>query len=339
MSLYPGEEGDVKAIISGQHFRIITTLKHTLFNAQDADSDSDSADAYALIRRWKDIRANLFALHRRRLREAAEAVGWADVATRLAASPADGAIASGQVNGESLLMPEVANPISLEQLVEDAAARSQTTAGPSFQGPKAGYLRDLRVRVLMSRAGEVTVECTAMGEDRPLSTLTRLVDMYASCPFTPTVAGQVEQAAIAALPPPCQVTIDAQPTHTSLFTRHKTNHRRPYDDARARAELLPTTPPTAREVLLSNTEGQVTEASLSAVYFFRNGTWRTPRSDDGGAMLSVTRLYALEAGWCDEGTVLVREVEDGEVVWLSNAVRGFFPGVVRLHGQRGREDT
>ncbi|OQV02958.1 hypothetical protein CLAIMM_08066 isoform 2 [Cladophialophora immunda] len=256
------------------------------------------------------------------------------VADRLSV-PATGAQAS-EPEDEERLSPQT-EPFNLERFVEDAAVA--TSQGGSSPGPGRGFLRDLRVRVLMSRDGQLAVECTVMGADRPLSTLTRAVDMYTSCPFAATVPGEGEQRGAAT--PPCHVTVDAQPTRTSLFTRHKTTHRAPYDDARARAgspPLLPTTSPTAREVLLSNAAGQVTEASLSAVYFLRGGAWLTPRSDCGG-LQSVTRLYALEAGWCDEGIVPVHEVAEGEVVWLSNAVRGFFPGVVKLHGQNGRENS
>ncbi|OQV02959.1 hypothetical protein CLAIMM_08066 isoform 1 [Cladophialophora immunda] len=324
-------QGDANSTSDAPDFRIVTTLKHTLFNAEDAESDS-ATDAG--IGRWKDLSKKLFALHTRRLREAAEAFGWVDVVKRLSV-PATGAQAS-EPEDEERLSPQT-EPFNLERFVEDAAVA--TSQGGSSPGPGRGFLRDLRVRVLMSRDGQLAVECTVMGADRPLSTLTRAVDMYTSCPFAATVPGEGEQRGAAT--PPCHVTVDAQPTRTSLFTRHKTTHRAPYDDARARAgspPLLPTTSPTAREVLLSNAAGQVTEASLSAVYFLRGGAWLTPRSDCGG-LQSVTRLYALEAGWCDEGIVPVHEVAEGEVVWLSNAVRGFFPGVVKLHGQNGRENS
>ncbi|EXJ73821.1 uncharacterized protein A1O5_03583 [Cladophialophora psammophila CBS 110553] len=343
MSSHPVEE-DIDSTVSDPDFRIVTTLKHTLFHARDVEWEEEPASSRALIRQWREVNRKLLALHARRLREAADAFGWADVAVRFSSPAAAG---EGGGNGDSdgddtLVQPGVDGPINLELLVEDAAARSQGDPSSS-QGPGVGFLRDLRVRVLVSRDGEVTVQCTAMGADQPLSTLARSLDMYTSCPFTrPIVSGpkeQQRQQSAAAVSPLCEVSVDAQHTHVSLFTRHKTTHRKPYDDARARAPaspLLPTTPPTAREVLLSNSHAQITEASLSTVYFLRGGgRWLTPRSACGG-MQSVTRLYALAAGWCDEGAVLVHEVRDSEMVWLSNAVRGFFPGVVKLGGQSAR---
>jgi hypothetical protein len=47
-------------------------------------------------------------------------------------------------------------------------------------------------------------------------------------------------------------------------------------------------------------------------------------------MKSVSAMYALTRGWCEEGVVKVPSVRDGEIVWLGNAVRGFFHGEVKL---------
>ena len=45
-------------------------------------------------------------------------------------------------------------------------------------------------------------------------------------------------------------------------------------------------------------------------------------------MQSVTRMHALEKQWCVEGVVERDSVTDGEIVWLGNAVRGFFAGKI-----------
>lgn len=44
----------------------------------------------------------------------------------------------------------------------------------------------------------------------------------------------------------------------------------------------------------------------------------------------MTRRLALEKGWCKEGVVSREEVREGEVVVLSNAVRGFWAARVVL---------
>ncbi|OAL39639.1 hypothetical protein AYO20_01036 [Fonsecaea nubica] len=327
MSLRPGQV-DVNSTISAPDFRIITTLKHTLFNTQDAEPDSRTE---TLIRQWRDITTRLFALHTRRLREAAETCGWTDVATKLTPPASVVTVADEEEKEKPSSSSSTDKPFNIQVLVENAvaaataAAKAGGTSSPS-RGPRAGYLRDFRVRVLISHAGDVSVECTAMGEERPLSTLADAVYMaLITTTTTPTATAMPRH--------------NRRPTNTS-HTVHAAQNHRAHSVQRRRGRAtdpplpLPTTPPTTREVLLFNDDGLVTEASLSAVYFLRRSgarRWVTPRSDAGG-MHSVTRLYALEACWCDEDTVPVQDVQDGEVVWLSNAVRGFFPGVVRRRG-------
>jgi branched-subunit amino acid aminotransferase/4-amino-4-deoxychorismate lyase len=155
---------------------------------------------------------------------------------------------------------------------------------------------------------------------------TGVVDI-ASTPATPPLY----PFAFAVTPPPATnltATIHRSPTpiSVSLFTRHKTNCRELYDTIRAELSIS-NLPPTTTEVLLHNTSGQVTEASLSTVYLWRKGQWVTPAAECGGN-LGVTRTLALEKGWCVEGLVNIRDVQMGEVVALSNGVRGFWFAVV-----------
>lgn len=130
---------------------------------------------------------------------------------------------------------------------------------------------------------------------------------------------------------PCIVYIDTVRSTPSDFTVHKTNFRKPYDEARARAGITHSGPLQA-EVLLYNQDQEIMEASLSAAYFFRGGRWLTPSGTCGGNA-SVTRRLALEAGLCKEGVVTVDQVKEGEQMWLSNAVRGFFCGIIRAGKQ------
>lgn len=293
-------------VISDPTFRIITTLKHTLFNEHDLHgSESESDD---IISQYRDLNSQLIRLHERRLRDAAQACLWPQVAQRLENS------GPPLKEGEQRDLEQ--QNIDLEQAL-DEALRAQNVAPPAL-----GHIRDLRVRILVDRAGSVAVEHAPMGESKPLSTLAASISLFPrSLPRPPS-------------PPPseplCMVTLDTHPTALTLFTRHKTTHRTPYNLSRSRGTpaLTPTTPPTQREVLLYDAAGNVTEASFSAVYFFRprdgDGGWVTPR----GGMASVTRTWAMEKGMCVEGLVAVEELRDGELVWLSNAVRGFFLGRV-----------
>ena len=127
----------------------------------------------------------------------------------------------------------------------------------------------------------------------------------------------------------CKVLLDIQPTQSSLFTKHKTTLRSPYDQARLRLGISQAGPLDA-EVLLFNTQMEIMEASLCTIYFYRGQRWITPHENCGGN-LGVTRRLALEKGLCVEGTIKVNEIIQGEKVWLSNAVRGFFIGRIHLN--------
>ena len=127
----------------------------------------------------------------------------------------------------------------------------------------------------------------------------------------------------------------------SLLTRHKTTFRRPYSEARARVGLHPTTPFTQGEVLLVNTEGEVMDGGFTTVYFWRQDDcgvwgWRTPR-EESGAKLGVSRRWALEHAGVTEGLIVVKDVVDGERVWLSSAAGGFVRGKITF--ERHMEDS
>lgn len=156
--------------------------------------------------------------------------------------------------------------------------------------------------------------------------------------------GSIEVASSAAPPPlysfllsveapPSAAAVDAKiylsphTTHASPFTVHKTTHRPMYTAIRMAASVS-SAPPTAEEVLLNNEHDQITEASLSTVYFWRAGRWTTPASACGGN-LGASRMLALEHDWCVEGIIRRDDVQLNEVVVLSNGVRGFWYAVVR----------
>ena len=120
------------------------------------------------------------------------------------------------------------------------------------------------------------------------------------------------------------------PITTSIFTTHKTTDRDPYTQALSSLpSSITSLPPTTAEVLLFNSSNQITECVYSTPYFKRGDEIITPHSSCGGN-LGVTRRLALERGWCVEGIITRESVTDGEVVWLSNAFRGFWAARVRL---------
>jgi 4-amino-4-deoxychorismate lyase len=113
---------------------------------------------------------------------------------------------------------------------------------------------------------------------------------------------------------------------SSPFTLHKTTYRPMYDTARS---ILP--PPSAgdAEVLIYNTNGEISEGSVTTAYFYRGGRWVTPPLSSGGNA-GTTRRWALERKLCVEAVVMVTDLVNGEYCWLSNGVRGFLPGKIQL---------
>lgn len=77
-------------------------------------------------------------------------------------------------------------------------------------------------------------------------------------------------------PPEWKLRVDTQPTPSSPFTLLKTTEREVYDASRSRA--LPANPasPVHREAILYNEVNEVTEGTLTSLYFFRGGRWVTP---------------------------------------------------------------
>jgi branched-subunit amino acid aminotransferase/4-amino-4-deoxychorismate lyase len=75
------------------------------------------------------------------------------------------------------------------------------------------------------------------------------------------------------------------------------------------------------EVLLWNPSGNVMDGSLPNVYFYRNGRWVAPPLSSGG-QAETARRWVLENGMAVETAVTKDEIVTGEVVLLSNSVRG-----------------
>jgi len=118
-----------------------------------------------------------------------------------------------------------------------------------------------------------------------------------------------------------KVMLDALPTTKSLHTKAKTEYRGPYDYARMGAHLE--SYQDAKEVLLFNADGEIMDASITTPYFHREGIWITPHVSCGGQH-GTSRRYALDHGLCKQGIVKVDSLCQGEIIWLSNAVKGFF---------------
>ncbi|KAI0885681.1 aminotransferase [Annulohypoxylon maeteangense] len=128
--------------------------------------------------------------------------------------------------------------------------------------------------------------------------------------------------------------LDSKMTTKSEFTHYKTTIRDMYNDARKRAQV---NPGDNKEVLLVNDDGFIMEGTISTPYFWRNGKWVTPpvpkkfdTVQGSGGNDGTTRRWALERDLVAEEAVLADSLVDGEECWISNGLRGFICGKVRL---------
>ncbi|KAL2441977.1 hypothetical protein ABEF95_016980 [Exophiala dermatitidis] len=293
------DPASVTVIIQEPEFRLLTTLRYVQFNHVNV------VESLPLIQEWKRAELDLLSLSRHRLHAAAQACfgPQSEVSKKF---KADGA----------------------ELALRDAIDETTAARHPE---PAKGFFRDLRVRVLVGSGGQVGVECVPMGPEKPLTVLEN--DTFHHVPRATWFFANSDSEDY----PFAKVYIDSVPTSTSIFTRHKTTFRQPYDEARSRAGIVHT-PPTDAEVLLFNSRDEITEASVSTPYFFRRdgmGGYElvTPSLQSGG-MIGVTQSKALREGFCTMDVVTLDglQLRHGDVIWLSNAVRGFFRG--RIHMQK-----
>ncbi|MCJ1397179.1 hypothetical protein MMC11_000371 [Xylographa trunciseda] len=163
------------------------------------------------------------------------------------------------------------------------------------------YPSPVRIRISISPNGDLTL-ASAPTPALPLGAFFPL--SLSPSPDTATATWHIQLSPIAIEPCP--------------YTYHKTTNRDMYDAARA--HLSPAA--TDVEVLIVNGRGEVMEGSLTTPYFWREGQWVTPQESCGGNR-GTTRRWALERGVAVEGVVRALDVRMGEVVWLSNGVRGF----------------
>ncbi len=170
---------------------------------------------------------------------------------------------------------------------------------------EAEWAESLRVRRRAYPSGRVTTEIWQI-PPKPLETLfPKTLDL-------PRGAAQGTE---------WTVVLDDRPTEVTESTMFKTWDRSPQSRARADAGILSVG--TTKDVLLFNSDNEILDGSNSTPYFYRDGGWVTPISSSGG-LQGTTRRWALEQGLCTEAVVLTDSFKDGEFVWLSNAVRGFF---------------
>ncbi|KAK6350128.1 hypothetical protein TWF696_006374 [Orbilia brochopaga] len=187
-------------------------------------------------------------------------------------------------------------------------------------------LVQIRMRITISESSEINVQAFHIPQ---------------SLTITPTITFPVglldpETALKAATTKPWHVYIDSAPTLPSDVTRFKTTSRDDYMNARTRAGILTFDEP-AEVLLWSSLPGEnIMEGSITNVYFYREkrGGWVTPTTfmedmnGGAGGTAGTVRRWLLEKEYARVGDVSRHDVKMGEVVWLSNGVKGVLLGVI-----------
>jgi branched-subunit amino acid aminotransferase/4-amino-4-deoxychorismate lyase len=146
----------------------------------------------------------------------------------------------------------------------------------------------------------------------------------------------------ASLPPPeklkgksklVSIILDTEETEISPFTYQKTTMRDHYNTARERMARILTDLDindhhSDSEIILHSLKGEITEGSVTNVYFWRDGWVTPPVGPEGGGLPGTARKYAFQRGFCREEKVMKGSIKTGDLVWISNGVRGFSPGMV-----------
>ena len=175
--------------------------------------------------------------------------------------------------------------------------------------------RSLKLRVLLAQDGCLTI------------TSVEAPDVGIEGLLPSTLPARMSD--VSRLPVTWLVFISPIRTVPSLHTKHKTTYRPMYDEVRKYippAARLSTSGETA-EILLVNEEDAIMEGSITTPYFLRDGRWITPPENAGGNR-GTTRRWALQNGLCVEETIAKSDLNIGEVLWLSNGVRGWGVGII-----------
>ncbi|KAF7870536.1 hypothetical protein EAF04_004280 [Stromatinia cepivora] len=199
----------------------------------------------------------------------------------------------------------------------------------------------LRVRIVLDHKGNLTVESNPV----PAVALSNLFPTRLPPPSTtsshvsisPLTGGALTLGPTDFLPsdplktlnssPPYTIIPDPSLTTPSPYTTFKTTSRTMYDTARSRAQIHTFTEP--KEVLLVSPNGEIMEGSLTTPFFYRDGKWVTP-SEGCGGQIGTTRRWALEKGISTQTTIPIASLTENEECWISNGVRGFTFGKIKL---------
>nr|WP_246326063.1 chorismate-binding protein [Actinomycetospora corticicola] len=186
----------------------------------------------------------------------------------------------------------------LARLADSAAylGLDATAVRPVLDAELAGVV-DARVRVVLHRDGRVEVQCAALPVDdgRPV----RLAPPLLSDP------------------------VDAR----ASWPHHKLTDRDPYERRLAAARRAC---PEADDVVLVNTDGEVTETTIASLAVRLGGRWYTPPLG-GGALPGVGRADLVDRGELVERVLYPADLERADGIAVVSSLRGVRPARVSTH--------
>ena len=100
--------------------------------------------------------------------------------------------------------------------------------------------------------------------------------------------------------------------------RHKTTRRAVFDAALEHAREH-----GAREALLLNERGEITEGAFTSVFLLRDGRLLTPPVSCG-LLPGTLRAALLRKGWAEEAVLTPEDLRQGRL-FVGNSVRGLIP--------------
>jgi para-aminobenzoate synthetase/4-amino-4-deoxychorismate lyase len=120
---------------------------------------------------------------------------------------------------------------------------------------------------------------------------------------------------------PVRVALDEEPIDPAdVFWYHKTTLREPYERRRRRR-------PDVEDVILVNTLGEVTEATIANLAVLVDGGWVTPPRESG-LLAGTLRARLLREGRLRERRVRIEEVRSASGLALVSSVRGWREAVL-----------
>jgi para-aminobenzoate synthetase / 4-amino-4-deoxychorismate lyase len=155
-----------------------------------------------------------------------------------------------------------------------------------LQDAVAGKSGRLRVRLLLTEDGVVTVTTTALGPADPKAVMRFAVS-----------STRMDSA--------------------DLFLFHKTTRREVYDRERQDcAERF-----GSDEVVYTNEHGELTEGSFTNVFIERGGELLTPPLS-AGLLPGTLRAELIAEGRAREATLTLADLDTADAIYLGNSVRG-----------------